>query len=432
MDSGHHVLHCRPTTTAYPGAATRHMPAPPRHLDRQLRHEKGKPVNLRRKAATLSAAVVIATGLAVFVNPAGALAHGTPTAPASRTYQCYVDGLWSGGDINPRNPACVNAVAVGGKQPIWDFYGVLRSDGAGRTVGFIPDGQLCSGGFTKYAGFDIMRDDWPVTHLTSGGKFTVHYNAWATHPGTFRLYVTKPGFNPTAAFGWNNLESTPFNTWTETQPNGNGEYYWDATLPSGLSGRHIIYSVWQRSDSNETFYGCSDVVFDGGNGEVTGLGPASTTSAAPTSAAPVTSAAVSSPAVTSRPPTSAVVTSRAPSSAVVTSRAPSSAVVTTGSGSGCSATYKSVGSWQGGFQGEVTVKNNGTATTAAWTVTLTFANGQTLSQVWNGTATTSGSTVTVKNVSWNGTLGGGASTTFGFLGSSTGTNDAPTATCTLA
>jgi chitin-binding protein len=48
-----------------------------------------------------------------------------------------------------------------------------------------------------------------------------------------------------------------------------GYYYWDAALPAGLTGRHVIYSVWTRSDSTETFYGCSDVVFDGGNGEVT-------------------------------------------------------------------------------------------------------------------------------------------------------------------
>ncbi|WP_425581227.1 lytic polysaccharide monooxygenase [Streptomyces sodiiphilus] len=31
----------------------------------------------------------------------------------------------------------------------------------------------------------------------------------------------------------------------------------------GGPGRHLIYSVWQRSDSPEAFYTCSDVVFDG-------------------------------------------------------------------------------------------------------------------------------------------------------------------------
>ncbi len=31
--------------------------------------------------------------------------------------------------------------------------------------------------------------------------------------------------------------------------------------PSGKSGRHIIYSIWQRSDSPEAFYNCVDVNF---------------------------------------------------------------------------------------------------------------------------------------------------------------------------
>ncbi|WP_405139518.1 cellulose binding domain-containing protein [Sphaerisporangium sp. NBC_01403] len=99
-------------------------------------------------------------------------------------------------------------------------------------------------------------------------------------------------------------------------------------------------------------------------------------------------------------------------------------------GTGCSATYKVTNSWQGGFGAEVTVKNTGTAGITGWTVKWTFANGQTVTQLWNGALTQSGSAVTVKNLSYNGSLGAGASTTFGFNGSWTGTNTAPTPTCT--
>ncbi len=45
----------------------------------------------------------------------------------------------------------------------------------------------------------------------------------------------------------------------------NGSYVINATLPSGKSGRHLIYSIWQRSDSPEAFYSCSDVTFGGSN-----------------------------------------------------------------------------------------------------------------------------------------------------------------------
>jgi cellulase/cellobiase CelA1 len=94
------------------------------------------------------------------------------------------------------------------------------------------------------------------------------------------------------------------------------------------------------------------------------------------------------------------------------------------------ATYKIAGQWQGGFQGEVTVKNTGSSMLRGWTVTWTFANGQKITQLWNGTYTQSGAVVTVKNLSWNGGIGPNVSQAFGFLGSWTGTNTAPTPTCT--
>jgi mannan endo-1,4-beta-mannosidase len=66
-------------------------------------------------------------------------------------------------------------------------------------------------------------------------------------------------------------------------------------------------------------------------------------------------------------------------------------------------------------------------------VSWTFANGQTVSQFWNTTLTQSGSGVTATNVSYNGALGAGASTQFGFLGNSNVTTNTPTSiTCTTA
>ncbi|MDY7090251.1 MAG: CotH kinase family protein [Actinomycetota bacterium] len=96
---------------------------------------------------------------------------------------------------------------------------------------------------------------------------------------------------------------------------------------------------------------------------------------------------------------------------------------------GCSAAYTQIGQWTGGFQGEVKV-TAGASRINGWTVTLTFANGQRVSQGWNATLTTSGATVTARNESYNGALAPAASTTFGLLGSWTGTNSPPTLTCT--
>jgi xyloglucan-specific exo-beta-1,4-glucanase len=101
---------------------------------------------------------------------------------------------------------------------------------------------------------------------------------------------------------------------------------------------------------------------------------------------------------------------------------------------GCTATYAVTGQWSGGFQGEVTVKNTGAAASRTWSVGWSFTAGQTISQVWNGTGTQSGTAVTVRDAGYNGPLAAGATTTFGFLASSTGTaNPVPApVTCTSA
>ncbi|MFF3865411.1 cellulose binding domain-containing protein [Micromonospora sp. NPDC001898] len=101
-------------------------------------------------------------------------------------------------------------------------------------------------------------------------------------------------------------------------------------------------------------------------------------------------------------------------------------------GAGCTAGYRIVGQWQGGFQGEVTVRNTGTARTAGWTVGLTLPDGQRISQGWNAELTQTGGAVTARNVSWNGALAPGAEATFGFLGSSTAAPTVPTLSCTAS
>ena len=71
------------------------------------------------------------------------------------------------------------------------------------------------------------------------------------------------------------------------------------------------------------------------------------------------------------------------------------------------------------------VTNTGAAL-AGWTITWVFANGQRITQVWNGTGSQSGSTVTVVNPSWNANLASGAGVEVGFLAGWTGVNTVPT------
>jgi endo-1,4-beta-xylanase len=100
-------------------------------------------------------------------------------------------------------------------------------------------------------------------------------------------------------------------------------------------------------------------------------------------------------------------------------------------GSGCSAGYRVTQQWSTGFIGEVTVRNTGAAALSGWTVRWTFTAGQSIGNLWNGALSTSGSSVTVGNAGYNGSIGAGGSTTFGFQASSGSTNPAPSGiTCT--
>jgi len=362
-------------------------------------------------------AAALAATAAVVILPGSAEAHGTMMVPGSRTWMCYKDGKSSTGEIKPVNPACAAAVAQSGTTSLYNWFAVLRSDGAGRMAGFIPDGQLCSGGTGgpyDFTGYNLPRADWPVTHLTSGATMEFDYNDWAKHPGTFSLYVTKDTWSPTRALAWSDLESVPFSQVVNPPSIGgpgtdDGHYYWNGTLPSGKSGRHLIYSVWSRSDSSETFYGCSDVTFDGGHGEVTGVGGGTTTT--PPTTPPVTTPPVTTPPVTTPPVTTPPVTTPPPAS------------------SGCTAMYNVTGAWTGGFQGEVMV-HAGTTAVNGWTVSFTFPGSQTVTQVWSGKSTSSGSLVSVKNESWNGSIAANNYTTFGFLGSGTAPSTVQNLTCT--
>jgi endo-1,4-beta-xylanase len=95
---------------------------------------------------------------------------------------------------------------------------------------------------------------------------------------------------------------------------------------------------------------------------------------------------------------------------------------------GCTATYRLTGHWQGGFQADVEV-TAGTTPVTGWTVSWSFADGQSIGSSWNVELTTSGASVSAKNVSHNGAIGAGSSTTFGFVGSSNGVDSVPTLSC---
>ncbi|MFI6438278.1 lytic polysaccharide monooxygenase [Streptomyces sp. NPDC050759] len=227
----------------------------------------------RRKAAavvTVGLTPLALTGLAA--GPASA--HGSMGGPVSRVSQCYAEGPES-----PKSTACRAAVAAGGTQALYDWNGVRIGDANGRHQELIPDGRLCSANNDEFKGLDLARADWPATSVSSG-SYTFKYRVTAPHKGTFTVYLTKPGYDPAQPLGWDDLDlSAPVATATDPVASG-GFYTFSGTLPE-RSGKQLLYTVWQRSDSPEAFYSCSDVTFGGDLG-----GTASSPAPAPSASVP--------------------------------------------------------------------------------------------------------------------------------------------------
>ncbi|MGI5374289.1 lytic polysaccharide monooxygenase [Streptomyces sp. CA-251387] len=213
----------------------------------------------RRKAATVAALGLTPLALTALAT-APAAAHGAMGDPVSRVSQCYAEGPES-----PKSDACKAAVAAGGTQALYDWNGIRIGDAAGRHQELIPDGKLCSANSDEFKGLDLARADWPATSVSSG-SYTFKYRVTAPHKGTFKIYLTKQGYDPTKPLAWDDLDlANPVATATDPAASG-GFYTFSGTLPE-RSGKQLLYAVWQRSDSPEAFYSCSDVAFGGGTAD---------------------------------------------------------------------------------------------------------------------------------------------------------------------
>lgn len=84
------------------------------------------------------------------------------------------------------------------------------------------------------------------------------------------------------------------------------------------------------------------------------------------------------------------------------------------------ATYSKTQDWGSGFEGKWTVKNTGTTTIDSWTLEWDFPSGTKVTSAWDATVTNSGNHWIARNAAWNGTLAPGASVSFGFNGSGSG------------
>ena len=180
-----------------------------------------------------------------------ALAHGTMEYPVSRALQCYNEG-----PENPSSAACKSVKAIGGTQPIYDWNAISQNAG-GNDTQFVDNGKLCAGGQDKYKGYDQARTDWVKTRLEPGQDIAFNFLGTAPHATKrWSYFITNDNYDSSQALKWADLDPLCEHG---NIPLNNGHYAMSCKLPNEKSGNHIIYSIWERSDSAETFYTCMDV-----------------------------------------------------------------------------------------------------------------------------------------------------------------------------
>ncbi len=207
------------------------------------------------RTAVLGAVALLGVGL----SAVPASAHGSIVDPAARAYGCFE--RWGSDHLNPdmaqEDPMCWQAWQAD-PNAMWNWNGLYRDNVGGDHRGAVPDGTLCSGGQTQNGRYNAMDTvgAWETTPV--GDDFTLHLHDGARHGADyFQVYVTREGFDPTTqALGWGDLELVE-----ETGSYPTVEDIWIDVSVSGRTGHHIVYTVWQASHMDQSYYFCSDVDF---------------------------------------------------------------------------------------------------------------------------------------------------------------------------
>ncbi|MDG4820656.1 cellulose binding domain-containing protein [Asanoa sp. WMMD1127] len=296
------------------------------------------------------------------------------------------------GPIQPIG-SVVGSATVGGRT--WEVW--RGSNGANNVISYVAPSPITSWNFSV---LDFIND------VRSRGAIT---NSW---------YLTsiQAGFEP-----WNGGVGLGVSSFSATVNGGGTGPGPDSQAPStpgqptaGTVTASSVALSWAASTDNVGVTGY-DVYRQQGSGTATLAGSTTGTS--------FTASGLSAS-------TAYTFTVRARDAAGnVSASSPGRTVTTSGSGSGggaCRVRY-AANAWNNGFTADVTVTNTGTSTVNGWTLTYTLPSGQAITSTWNATVTTSGSAVTARNISWNGTLAPGASTSFGYQGTHGGSYSSPSA-----
>ncbi|WP_232248490.1 cellulase family glycosylhydrolase [Streptacidiphilus rugosus] len=256
---------------------------------------------------------------------------------------------------------------------------------------------LDSPGHVVYSAHDYGPHEYAQTWFNSGTTPAGLDAVWDKHWG----YLAKQNIAPVwvGEFGTPNAATDA----ADSTPGSQGQ--WFSSLVSYIKGNGLSWTYWALN--GEDAYGLLDNGYD------------PTPVSAPKQAALNTVEFPFGPGPGGGSPSPSA--SSGPSGTPSTSPSPSASA-----GAGCQVTYTRQSEWAGGFNGVVDIKNTGATAVNGWTLGFTFGGDQKITNPYNAAVTQSGAKVSATNLSYNGTIAPGADTSFGFQGTWSASDAAPT------
>jgi len=374
-------------------------------------------MNYRKRALVYTTALMLALGGGITALATSGAQAATSTLCASQTAPVgggtYIvqNNEWNssasecvttdgGADFTVANSAISNSTsgAPGGYASIYQgcHWGNCSSGGLTSTpiqVSNLTTGKVTTSWSTAQPGgsndYDVAYDIWfNQTPTTAGQPNGTELMVWLNHNGPVQPFGSEVASNVSIGGHTYNIWEGNMSTWdtvsyTMTSPSTSVSNLDVGQLTQDMVNRGYTKSNWFLIDIEAGFE-----MWQGGQGLATNSFSVNIGGTPPTTQPPTT-----------QPP------------------------------GGCSGTYSVTGSWQGGFQGQVVVKNTGSATINNWKLGWTFPGNQAINNLWGGTVTQSGTSVSVTNASYDGTLAPGATTTIGFTATGASTPSPSAVSC---